>query len=484
MLLAGAGLAASIALGACRQEPNGSPTPDDAPASAPAAAPSATVLPAAAALPTTTTAPPTTVAPTTTTLPTATTTPPTTSAPAATTPPTTTAPPTTTTPPTTVAPTTTAPPTTTLPAAAAARSDTAASSAPPVEKEPRSFTIAATGDLLIHGPVADRARTADGWNFTPMFSMVAPRLPSADLAVCHVESPMSPDNTGLSGYPRFLVPNQLAEAIREAGYDTCSLASNHSADWGADGAAGTIEALDRAGVAHAGMARSPPEQKRINLLEVKGAWVAHLSYTYGLNTGALPAERSYLANLIDEAAILGEARRARTAGAGFVILSLHWGAEYRRLPTRYQTGLGARLLSSPDIDLILGHHAHVVQPVVEIDGEYLVYGLGNFLSNQSNRRCPGCPPGIQDGVILHLTVTEDRTSGRWRVSAVSHTPTRVDLATFRIVVVIDPAAGYDTDEMAASARRTASALGALGTAPSIHIWPEHRIDSRWLYGKR
>ena len=250
---------------------------------------------------------------------------------------------------------------------------------PPTVVKPRSFTIAATGDLLIHGPIADRARTEDGWDFTPMFRRVAPILRSADLAVCHVESPMSRDNTRLSYYPRFRVPNQLAEAIRQAGYDTCSLASNHSLDRGVDSVRGTIEALDRAGVARTGAARSPAEQKRLNLLRVKDAYAAHLSYTYGLNTGPAPDGKAYLVNVLDEAAVLEEARRARTAGAHFVIVSLHWGREYSRRPTAYQIDLGARLLSSPDIDLILGHHAHMIQPIAEINGKYLAYGLGNLL---------------------------------------------------------------------------------------------------------
>ena len=338
-----------------------------------------------------------------------------------------------------------------------------------IEDEPRSFTIAATGDLLIHGPVARKARTTEGWDFTPMFSKVAPILRNADLSVCHVESPMSLNNAKLSYYPRFRVPNQLAEAIADAGYDTCSLASNHANDGGRDGVVGTIEALDRAGVAHTGMARTPAERDRLNLLDANGATVAHLSYTYGLNTGRLPAEETYLANVIDEAAILDEARRARAAGADFVIISLHWGSEYIRRPNAFQTDLGPRLLASPDIDLILGHHAHVVQPVAEINGEYLVYGLGNFLSNQSHLTCQGCPPGTQDGVIVNLTVTEDEATGRWLVSAVAHTPTWVDLTTFEIVDVLTPGGGYDPTLLAESAGRTAAALSALGTAlPVAH----------------
>ena len=338
----------------------------------------------------------------------------------------------------------------------------AVSAAPAAPTGPRTFTIAATGDLLIHGPVADAARTADGWDFSPMFAHVAPILSAADLAVCHVETPMSPDNARLSYYPAFAVPRELATAIAYAGYDTCSLASNHATDAGREGIAGTIAALDRAGVAHAGMALSAEDRNRVTLVEAGEATVAHLSYSYGFNNGRLPAGAAYLSNLIDEAAILDEARRAREAGADFVVLSMHWGDSYEAVPNAQQVSVGPHMLASPDIDLILGHHAHVVQAVVEIGGEFLVFGLGNFLSNQSPESCRPCPVGTQDGVIVHFTVTEDAPGGRWRVSDISHTPTWVDRSNYEIVDVLR-GSGRDPAKLAGSAQRTASALEALGT---------------------
>ncbi len=342
----------------------------------------------------------------------------------------------------------------------------AAAEEPPVtataDEGPSSFTIAATGDLLIHESVADAARTADGWDFTPMFDSVAPLLGRADLAVCHVESPMSPNNARLSYFPAFLVPRELAEAIAYAGYDTCSLASNHATDAGRDGVVGTIGALDRARVAHAGMALSPEARDEVTLVEAGDATVAHLSYTYGFTNRQLDPDEPYLSNVIDEATILDEARRARSAGADFVMLSMHWGTNYTSEPDGMQVGLGPRLLASPDIDLILGHHTHMVQPVVRVGGEFIVYGLGNFLSNQSPETCAECPLPTEDGVIVHLTVTEDEAAGRWSVTEVAHTPTWVDRSNFEIVDVLRDA-GRDPGLLQDSARRTASALQLLGT---------------------
>ena len=343
--------------------------------------------------------------------------------------------------------------------------DTSAGSEAPtttLDSGPPSFTIAATGDLLIHESVADSARTTDGWDFSEMFSSVAPILSDADLAVCHVETPMSPNNARLSYFPAFLVPRELAEAISYAGYDTCSLASNHATDAGREGIVGTIGALGRVQVAHAGMALSPEARDEVTLIEAGDATVAHLSYTYGFNNGELDTDESHLSNVIEEATILEEARRARSAGADFVVLSMHWGSNYSTEPDELQTSIGPRLLASPNIDLILGHHAHVVQPVTRIDGEFLVYGLGNFLSNQSPETCTGCPAATQDGVIVHLTVTQNESTGQWSVTDVSHTPTWVDRSTYEIVDVRSDDR-RDPGLLRDSAQRTAAALGALGT---------------------
>jgi len=324
----------------------------------------------------------------------------------------------------------------------------------------RSFSIAATGELLIHGALADAAETTDGWDFTPMFVNVAPILRQADLAVCHVESPMSTNNANLSYYPAFLVPNQLAEAIAYAGYDTCSLASNHATDARREGIIGTVGALDRVGVAYAGMALSAESRNQVTLIEAGEATVAHLSYTYGFNNGPLGNDEAYLSNVINEAIIIEEARRARSAGADFVILSLHWGPNYLTGPDEMQVDLGPRLLSSPDIDLVLGHHAHVIQPVVEVNGEFLVYGLGNFLSNQSPETCNGCPLGVEDGMILHFTVSET-ADGSWVVSEISYTPTWVDRSNFEIVDISRDTA-RNPEKLTASALRTATAINLLG----------------------
>ena len=132
--------------------------------------------------------------------------------------------------------------------------------------------------------------------------------------------------------------------------------------------------------------------------------------------------------------------------------------------------------------LILGHHAHVVQPVDRIGDEYLVYGMGNFLSSQSPR-WEGGRAGTQDGVILQFIVTEDPPTGRWSVTSISHTPTRVNLTTLEIVNTLNPKSKHNAAVLARSAAETAEALAALGTtiraipgpAPDPAEWLSHQL---------
>jgi hypothetical protein len=334
----------------------------------------------------------------------------------------------------------------------------------------RSFTIAATGDFLIHLPVADRARALGAargmaFDFGPMLDDVRAELTAADLAICHLETPLSADDRNVSGYPRFNTPRELASAIVAAGYDSCSTASNHSLDRGEPGVRATLDVLDAAGLAHAGTSRSAEEAGTPELHDVNGVRVALLAYTYGLNGLSLPSGRSWLVNVIDPQLILDDARRARAAGAQFVMVQLQWGQEYQSRPTAEQQSLARSLLASPDIDVIVGHHVHVLQPVERIGGKFVVYGIGNFLSNQ-NPQC--CPLAAQDGVIVTLHVEE--SDGRFAVARVTYTPTWVERGPY---VVRPVAAGLDDvttparvrAELEASWARTVAAIGSLGLGP-------------------
>jgi poly-gamma-glutamate synthesis protein (capsule biosynthesis protein) len=304
-------------------------------------------------------------------------------------------------------------------------------SAPPTGADGDAFTLVATGDLLIHGPVASRA-LADGdgkrYDFRPMLRKVRPIIAGADLALCHIETPMSADDRDISGYPIFNTPHELADAVAWAGYDGCSTASNHSVDRELAGVRDTLHALDARRLAHAGTARSATEARRIELHAVKGAVVAHLSYTYGTNGMPVPAGAPWSVNLISIRGILADARRARAAGATFVVVSLHWGEEYRTEPTATQLSQAKVLLASPDVDLIFGDHVHVQQPVERVGDKYVVYGMGNLLSNQSP--AAALAPQTQDGAIVGVRVV--RRAGRWVADGVSITATYCQIGPYTV----------------------------------------------------
>jgi poly-gamma-glutamate synthesis protein (capsule biosynthesis protein) len=230
-------------------------------------------------------------------------------------------------------------------------------------------------------------------------------------------------------------------------------------DRGAGGVAATLDVLDRAGLRHDGTARDAAEAAASTVLDVRGLRVGLLSYAYGLNGGRLPPGQPWLVNLIDPARIVEDARAARRAGARFVVVLLHWGQENQAAPTSSQRELARRLLAAPEVDLILGHHVHVVQPIEQIGGKWVAFGMGNSLSNQTPACCPA---GSQDGVLVQVTIARDGDAPR--VRAVRYVPTWVEHPSFRVRPV--PAALADRSltpqarqALEASRDRTRRAVG-------------------------
>lgn len=295
---------------------------------------------------------------------------------------------------------------------------------------PDPVTLAFSGDILLHMPVNDRARqygqaSGRAFDYAPMLAPMKPVLDGADVAICHLEVPVAPDGR-LTSYPSFGAPAEIVEGIASAGYEGCSTASNHSLDRGYPGVVRTLEQLDRVGLRHAGTARGPWETGPA-LYRVGDVDVAHLSYSYGFNGYRLPAQAPWAAAQIDEERIRREAADARRSGAELVVVSLHWGTEYRHDPDAFQRSTAAALAPSPDIDLLIGHHAHVVQPIERVGGTFVVWGLGNQLSNQT--QAPR-----RDGLTVRATA-ELGWDMRWHFQRIEAVPTWVDLSTFRVIPV-------------------------------------------------
>jgi poly-gamma-glutamate capsule biosynthesis protein CapA/YwtB (metallophosphatase superfamily) len=348
----------------------------------------------------------------------------------------------------------------------------------------RSFTLAASGDILVHQAIAAAAAgyapASGGYDFRPLLRPIEPWIADADFAICHLEGTLSPTNTGLlyqeeDEHPAYFnAPREVAAALAATGYDACSTAGNHALDRGLAGVRETLEVLDAAGVGHAGTARSQ-EERLPTLYRVNGVRVAHLAYTIGTNEPR-PYDARWAVNLIDAEAILADARWAREHGAEFTVVSLHWGTEYTSAPDGLQLRLAEALTASPDVDLILGHHAHVVQPLTLVNGKVVAYGLGDHLSN-IQPTADGPKYGAGDGVIVQLTVAEQET-GRFAVTAVAVTPTLVYPPTKQVLSVehtlASGADGAFAAALQASAARTLGTLGRLDPAPAVlsaQPWP-------------
>jgi Bacterial capsule synthesis protein PGA_cap len=282
--------------------------------------------------------------------------------------------------------------------------------APPSASQPQAtrLTIAASGDFLIHTPVAAQALANGGgarYDFAPMFRPVRRWIEGADLALCHVETPLVPGPP--AGYPSFRTPPDLVRAIHATGWDACSTASNHSLDGGQPGVDSTIRALRGGGIAFDGTASSPRGRKRFPILKAGGARLAFLSYTAVSNGQLVPHPWSL--NWASPRRILADARAARARGADAVIVNLHWGAEYQHAPSPEQLSLARTLTRSPNVTAIVGQHVHVVQPIRRVNGKIVVFGEGNLVSNQSGA-C--CPTESQDGLIALLRLVIDRSGAR------------------------------------------------------------------------
>lgn len=255
---------------------------------------------------------------------------------------------------------------------------------PPVQRA----TLLFAGDLMVHTPQLTAARTSEGYDFSPSFTYLKPLIEEADLAVVNLETTLAAKGA-YTGYPLFRSPAAMADAMREAGFDVVLLANNHCMDYGARGARETIEALDRVGLKHTGVFLSARERNaRPHLyLQINGISIALLNYTYGTN--GMPVVKPAVVNRLDTVRMKEDIRRAKEWIPDCLAVALHWGVEYERKPNRDQRRM-AEFLRREGVQLIIGSHPHVVQPIVQDSlGGLIVYSLGNLLSNQHKRYTDG-----------------------------------------------------------------------------------------------
>jgi poly-gamma-glutamate synthesis protein (capsule biosynthesis protein) len=260
-------------------------------------------------------------------------------------------------------------------------------SAEPENQKRYTLTFVAAGDNLFHDTIIKAALQEDGvYNFTPIYSQVKSIVENADLAFINQETVMAGERFGYSGYPAFNTPQSLARTLADTGFDIVNLANNHAMDMGKAGLEATLDFLDTIKEFTVIGARKSGESARI--ITKNNITLGFLSYTFSLNGIALPRDNPNIVSMINRNTMAREIDALRPL-CDFLIVSMHWGDEYQTEPGREQIDL-ARFLAEHSVDLIIGHHPHVLQKfdtVTAANGRKTLcfYSLGNFASNQRGR---------------------------------------------------------------------------------------------------
>ena len=247
------------------------------------------------------------------------------------------------------------------------------------------LTIGAIGDILIHDTVYQDAFNGSTYNFNPIFENVKSKLESPDVLTANQESMLGGIDIGVSSYPMFNSPHEVADALVNTGVDIVSLANNHTLDKGERGILSATDYLNSIGLPHVGSFLNKEDRQKLRIINKNGIKLAFLSYTYGTNGIPIPDGKDFLVNLINRDIMSEEVKRAKKE-ADVVVMSIHWGNEYQRIPTNEQKDL-ATFLANEGVDIIFGSHPHVLQPMEWIKTEdgrksFVIYSLGNFISGQ------------------------------------------------------------------------------------------------------
>jgi poly-gamma-glutamate capsule biosynthesis protein CapA/YwtB (metallophosphatase superfamily) len=275
-----------------------------------------------------------------------------------------------------------------------------------------SLHLAAIGDVLIHDRVYNDAKINNVYDFKPMFSQVKDLLQNPDITIANQESMAGGTEIGLSSYPSFNSPHEIADALKDAGVDIVSIANNHSIDRGEKGILSATAYYQKINLPYEGAFRSEQDRDQVRILSKNGIKLGFLAYTYGTNGIPIPPGKNYLVNLIDEEKIKKDIEHLKTQ-CDVVVVSMHWGIEYQRFPSNVQKDLAVKI-ANDGADIIIGHHPHVLQPMEWItrnDGKktFVAYSLGNFLSGQ-----------VRDykdiGGVLNLEIVKESLNNKVNIS--------------------------------------------------------------------
>lgn len=288
----------------------------------------------------------------------------------------------------------------------------------------RTFTVAAVGDFLAEGLVNNAAAAAAPpgvrYDYEPLLRPHARLVQFADLAICHMETPIGPPGAKVGFVGKGAYGTNLIAAawetpfdLKRVGFDRCSTASNHANDTGIEGIRTTLEALDAAGISHTGTARTVQEAA-VSTFLVNGVRVAHLSYARNSNTG-FPRDEWRLNRAITADKVLADVAQARRIGAEVVIVSLHVYVEMQTGPTADDRALVNTITGVAKPDLVIIHGPHVPQPVERVNGITTYWSLGNYISGMGVAgRNKYSDPRTLDGLMALVRFTQQR-DGKWLV---------------------------------------------------------------------
>ena len=325
---------------------------------------------------------------------------------------------------------------------------------------PVEMTLSFSGDLLIHSPLWNQALANGGgssYDFVPMLEPIKPYVDKADLAFCHIETPLGEGEPQTE--PLFRAPAELADAVASIGWDVCDTASNHTLDQHQEGIEETLTILDAAGVAHTGSFATEADSEKPLVIETKGAKIGFVAYTDFTND--ISPEEPWSINFAESPSetdeIIADAKAARKAGAEAVIVQMAWGPENGTEPDADQQQMAEDLTASKFVTAVVGNGPHVVQPIERVNDKFVVYSEGNLISNQ-DVNC--CPPGAQDGLIAELKLVIDGDGAH--VDTIRYVPVWVDHSDYSVLPVGDAlrAGRGDPAALQESYDRTTSIAGS------------------------
>jgi len=307
----------------------------------------------------------------------------------------------------------------------------------PKEPEEQHYeaSLIAVGDNLIHSSLyKDANRHANGgyldfntgkYDFTPMYKYIKEIVSNYDIGYMNQETILGGTELGLSDYPTFNSPYEVGDAMIDTGFNLVSLATNHTVDRGKQAVLNSCEYWNKQeGVLTAGSYCSTEEKNEVKIAEKNNITYTMLNYTYGTN--GMPVADDYLVNVwptdlsVNDPSrdtkyqeykeqVKADIERVRDK-VDVLIVAMHWGVEYTHNPTAYEKDM-AEYLASLDVDIIIGTHPHVIQPVTWIDDTLVIYSLGNFISaqyqNQGTCSYYKCTVGLMTNLKIEKTVKGD-----------------------------------------------------------------------------